>query len=110
MKTTSTDIVYKTNDDEVMAQLSRPEGDGKYPAVILIHDIFGLGKFTRKVAKKLAAQGYIVLAPHLFSSKKLSGPLTDKNIKETVKFMMSIPPDKHRDEAYRAAELEKLEG
>lgn len=110
MKTTSTDIVYKTADDEVMGQLSRPTESGSYPTVVLIHDVFGLGKFTRRFAKRLAAQGYIVLAPHLFSSKKFSTTLTDKNVKESVKFMMAIPREKQRDESYRAAELEKLSG
>lgn len=108
MKTISEDIIYKTGDDEVMAQLSRPAEPGKYPAVIMIHTIFGLDRHIRKVASKLAAQGYVVLAPDLFSSKRLSGVLTKENIGAAMKFMMSIPSDKQRDEAYRAAELEKL--
>jgi carboxymethylenebutenolidase len=108
MKTISSDIVYKTGDDEIMAQLSRPADSGKYPAVVMIHAVFGLDKHIRKVADKLAAQGYIVLAPNLFSSKKLSPVLTPENIKATLTFMMSIPVDKQRDEAYRATELEKL--
>lgn len=110
MKTTTEDVVYKTKDDEITAQLSRPTESGRYPAVIMIHEIFGLDRFTRKVAKRLAAKGYIVLAPHLFSSRKLSVALTEKNIKEAMSFMMSIPVDRQRDDNYRAAELEKLGG
>jgi carboxymethylenebutenolidase len=108
MKTISNDIKYKTNDDEINAYLARPEDEGKYPGVVMIHAIFGLDKHIRKTAEKLAAQGYVVLAPDLFSSNKLSPVLTKENIGEALKFMMAIPPEKQRDEAYRAAEMEKL--
>jgi len=105
----SKSIVYRTTDDEISAHLAWPKGDGKYPGVVLVHEIFGLDEHTKDVANRLSAEGYVVLAPHLFSSKKLSPVLTQESIGEAMKFMMSIPVDKQRDEVYRAAELGKLE-
>lgn len=108
MEITKNEIKYKTGDDEITAHLSRPKDDGKYPGIVLIHEAFGLDEHTKAVADRIAAEGYVVLAPHLFSSKKLSPTLTVQNIGITIKFMMSIPPEKQRDQEYRNQELEKL--
>ncbi|MGI0100951.1 MAG: dienelactone hydrolase family protein [Candidatus Micrarchaeaceae archaeon] len=108
MEVKSENIKYKADDDEISAQLSQPSAQGSYPGVVLIHEIFGLDGHTRSVAERLAAEGYIVLAPHLFSSKKLSKTLTDEGIGEAMKFMMSIPPEKQRDEKYREEQMAKL--
>ncbi|EQD56162.1 Carboxymethylenebutenolidase, partial [mine drainage metagenome] len=99
---------YETKDDSVEAYLAAPADNDRHPGVIMIHEIFGLDAHTRNVADRLAAEGYTVLAPHLFSSKKLSASLSSQNIAAAMKFMMSIPVDKQRDEQYRADELAKL--
>jgi carboxymethylenebutenolidase len=44
-----------------------PEIKEKAPAVLVIHEIFGLTDWVRSVADKLAAQGYIAIAPDLLS-------------------------------------------
>jgi carboxymethylenebutenolidase len=46
--------------------VARPKGGGQTPAVIVIHEAFGLNDHTRDVARRLAAEGYTVLAPDLF--------------------------------------------
>jgi carboxymethylenebutenolidase len=103
-------VKYDTEGDAVSAYLAYPDDKKKHAGVILIHAIFGLDGHIKDVANRLAAEGYVVLAPDLFSSKKLSPVLTPSNIGEAMKFMMSIPPDKQRDPDYRAGELAKLSG
>ncbi len=44
-----------------------PEVKGKAPAVLVIHEIFGLTDWVRSVADQLAARGYIAIAPDLLS-------------------------------------------
>jgi carboxymethylenebutenolidase len=102
------DIKYKTSGDEISGYLVHPDDSDKHPGIVLVHAIFGLDGHIRDVANRLASEGYVVLAPNLFSSKKLSPVLTQGNISEAMKFMMSIPPEKQRDSDYRAKELEKL--
>ncbi len=109
MKLKTLDVEYNTVDDKIKAYLVYPDNGKKYPGIVLIHEIFGLDEHTKDVARRLALEGYVVLAPHLFSSKKLASVLTSENITETMKFMMSIPVEKQRDENYRAEALEKLE-
>ena len=39
---------------------------GRGPGVVLIQEIFGVNGYIRDVADRLAADGYVVLAPHMF--------------------------------------------
>jgi carboxymethylenebutenolidase len=105
----SESISYAAGDDLIKAYLSYPDDAEKHPGVVLIHEIFGLDDHTKNVADRLAAEGYVVLAPHLFSSNKLSPVLSQQNISITMKFMMSLPVDKQRDEKYRAEAIAKLD-
>lgn len=41
-----------------------PNGDG--PGILLIQEIFGVNSHIKKFADKLAAEGYVVMAPDLF--------------------------------------------
>ena len=52
--------------------LARPKEDGTYPAVIVIHEIWGVVDHIKEVAKRLAREGYVALAVDLFEGKTLS--------------------------------------
>jgi carboxymethylenebutenolidase len=45
-----------------------PEGDGPFPAVVVLHDRFGLTPHTRSVVSRLARAGFYALAPDFYSS------------------------------------------
>jgi len=47
--------------------LAEPEGTGPFPAVLMIHEAFGLNDIARRQADRLAAAGYLTLAVDLFS-------------------------------------------
>ncbi|MDH3277216.1 MAG: dienelactone hydrolase family protein [Nitrosopumilus sp.] len=49
--------------------LARPSMDGQYPAVIMIHEWWGLNDNIRDMAKKLASHGYIVFAVDLYDGQ-----------------------------------------
>jgi len=49
------------------AFLCRPMGDGKRPAVVQLHERYGIVKHTTDLTQKLADAGYVALAPDLFS-------------------------------------------
>lgn len=46
----------------VTAALSKPRGAGKWPAVVVIHENRGLNPHIRDVARRLALEGFVVLA------------------------------------------------
>lgn len=47
--------------------LARPAGDGPWPAVLAIHEIFGLDDQFRRHCERLADAGYLTLGLDLFS-------------------------------------------
>jgi carboxymethylenebutenolidase len=48
--------------------LASPPGTGPWPAVVMIHEIFGLDEVMRGHADRLAGLGYLTLAVDLFSA------------------------------------------
>jgi carboxymethylenebutenolidase len=48
--------------------LASPPGTGPWPAVVMIHEIFGLDEVMRGHADRLAGFGYLTLAVDLFSA------------------------------------------
>ena len=49
--------------------LAKPAADGEYPAVIMIHEWWGLNENVRSMAEKLASHGYIVFAVDLYDGQ-----------------------------------------
>lgn len=47
--------------------LAKPEGKGPFPAVLMVHEAFGLNDITVRHAERMAAAGYLTLALDLFS-------------------------------------------
>lgn len=50
---------------EIPAVLCLPDA-GSGPGVVLIQEIFGVNEYVRSVAARLAGEGYVVLAPHMY--------------------------------------------
>jgi len=46
--------------------LTQPEAEGKYPAVLVIQEIWGVNSHIQAVTERLPSQGYIGLAPAMF--------------------------------------------
>lgn len=49
--------------------LARPAGDGSYPAVVMIHERWGLNQNIRQMADILAGHGYVVFAVDLYDGE-----------------------------------------
>jgi carboxymethylenebutenolidase len=71
-------VGYFPEDPATRGYLAVPEGDGPFPAVILIHEWRGLTDRIRQVADALAAEGYVALAADLYSGK--TGESREENI------------------------------
>jgi carboxymethylenebutenolidase len=68
--TTHGEWVYiKRGRDSVRAYVAYPERKTKAPAIIVIHEIFGLTDWEPKVADRLAKEGFVAILPDLLSSK-----------------------------------------
>jgi carboxymethylenebutenolidase len=61
-----TDVTIKTADGMCDAVFFHPEGKAKSPAVLMWTDILGLRPAFRDMGRRLAGEGYAVLAPNPF--------------------------------------------
>ena len=62
-------IEYSNGDVSVPALVAHPAGGGKYPAVLYQHGRRGLDELFQAQVKRLAARGFVVLAPDVFSGR-----------------------------------------
>jgi carboxymethylenebutenolidase len=63
------DTYYVPGDSTTRGYLSLPDGDGPFPALILVHEWNGLVDRVRQVADALADEGYVALAADLYHSQ-----------------------------------------
>src|SRR5436305_12775257 len=76
----TSDITIKSGDEEIKAFLAVPEGKGPFPAIVVIQEWWGLTDWIKDNAKRLAAQGYVTLAPDLYRGKIADSPATAKQL------------------------------
>jgi carboxymethylenebutenolidase len=67
-------VSYKSGGDTVIGYLALPESAGKHPAIIVIHEWWGLNDWVKEQAQKYAAQGYVALAVDLYRGKVAATP------------------------------------
>src|SRR5882724_2625428 len=66
---TSKQVSYKSGDETVQGILYTPEGKGPFPAIVVIHEWWGLNDWVKEQAGKLADEGYAALAIDLYRGK-----------------------------------------
>jgi carboxymethylenebutenolidase len=59
---------YMSGDVEVSSLVLRPANDEKYPAVLFVHGRRGLDDLVKRHARRLAARGFVVLAPDIYGA------------------------------------------
>jgi len=100
------DIEYPGETGDVLAHFARPKGDEKLPGVIVIHENRGLNPHTEDVARRVALEGFLAIAPDALSPlggtpedvdearslmQKLDSQETTKNFIAAVKFLKTHP-------------------
>jgi carboxymethylenebutenolidase len=96
---TSKDVSYKSGDETVKAILYTPDGaHKKLPALVVIHEWWGLNDWVKEQASKLADQGYVTLAIDLYRGKVATTP------EEAHEIMRGVPDDRAARDLAAAAE------
>jgi carboxymethylenebutenolidase len=75
-------VNYDSGRTHISAFLAKPQGTGKHPAIIVIHDNQGLTDGVRDVARQLAAAGFVALAPDLLS--RVDGTRTPREAEAAI--------------------------
>jgi carboxymethylenebutenolidase len=72
MSLANTIVPGANSEPDVLAYVAKPEGDGPFPTVIMIHEFFGLNESIIGKAEGLADEGYYVVAPDTFRGSTTS--------------------------------------
>ena len=67
-------VEFKGADGPIKGYLAKPEGDGPFPAVLLVHEWWGLSEWVEGNADRLAGEGYVALAVDLYGGKLTDDP------------------------------------
>ena len=91
-------VMYKSGDETVTGVLYTPQGKGPFPALIVIHEWWGLNDWVKEQASKLADQGYETLAIDLYRGKVATTP------DEAHQIMRGVPEDRAKRDLHAAFE------
>jgi carboxymethylenebutenolidase len=99
-------IKYSGETGDVFAHFAKPKGDIKLPGVVVIHENRGLNPHTKDVARRVALEGFLAVAPDALSPlggtpedvdearsmiQKLDREATTKNFVAAVKYLKTHP-------------------
>lgn len=59
-------VKIANGDLQIDAYLAQPEASGPWPAVIVFQEIFGVNHHIRDVTERVAAEGYVAIAPAIY--------------------------------------------
>ncbi len=79
-------VTYKSGNETVSGYLALPGTPGRHPALILVHEWWGLTPWVKEQADKFAAQGYVALAVDLYRGR------TTNQRGEARRMSSTLPP------------------
>lgn len=87
-------VTYYTKADGTVVEgyLAMPEGEGPFPALVLIHEWWGLNDNIKDLAQDFAGQGYIALAVDLYEGQNTEKADEARALAEAVR--------NHKDAAF----------
>ncbi|HZQ95135.1 MAG TPA: dienelactone hydrolase family protein [Candidatus Sulfotelmatobacter sp.] len=92
-------VTYKSGSETVSGVLYTPAGSGPFPALIVIHEWWGLNDWVKEQASKLSDQGYVTLAVDLYRGKVATTP------EEAHEIMRGVPQDRAQRDLHAAFEF-----
>jgi len=95
---TGKEVSYKSGDETVKGMLYAPSGKGPFPALVVIHEWWGLNDWVKEQASKLADQGYVTLAVDLYRGKVADTPELAHEL------MRGVPEDRATRDLLAAAD------
>ncbi len=89
MEITERIIQVRAEAGQMPAFVAAPQADGRYAAVIVVMEAFGLNSHIKSVTKRLAREGYVAVAPDLYYREPNAVAAYD-NLPEAIRMMTSL--------------------
>lgn len=85
------DVQIPTADGQMPAYRAMPAGNGPFPIVLVIEEIFGVHEYIKDTCRRLAKLGYCAVAPEVYARQGDLTKMTD--IQQIVREVISKKPD-----------------
>ena len=66
MDVSSSTVQLNTSDGKMEAYVAQPKSGGPYPGIVVIQEAFGVNAHIKNVTERIAAEGYVAIAPEIF--------------------------------------------
>ncbi|HEY5106619.1 MAG TPA: dienelactone hydrolase family protein [Caulobacteraceae bacterium] len=70
-------VTYPSAGFALPAYLARPKAPGRFPAVLVVSEVFGVHEYIKDVCRRLAKLGYVAVAPAFFVRVADPAPISD---------------------------------
>lgn len=74
---------------QIPLYIARPAAAGRYPLLVVVHEIFGAHEHIKDVGRRFAKQGYVALVPELYSREGGVGHL--QSIQDILPIVRKVP-------------------
>ena len=88
---------YRSGDTEVAVEIHLPQEAGRFPVVVFLHGRRGIDDLTRLAPMRLAARGFVVVAPDLYSGRFIDpfpirhDPALEDDAAAAIDFALALP-------------------
>jgi carboxymethylenebutenolidase len=86
------EVKVPTPDGQMPAYRALPEGNGPFPTILVVQEIFGVHEHIKDLCRRLAKAGYFAVAPELYARQGDVSQMT--NIADIISKVVSKVPDK----------------
>ena len=66
MDVTGSTVQLNTSDGKMDAYVVQPKNGGNFPGVVVIQEAFGVNDHVKKITDRVAAEGYVAIAPDIY--------------------------------------------
>lgn len=88
---------FRSGDADVPVEIHAPQGPGHFPVIVFLHGRRGIDEVTRLVPMRLAARGFTVVAPDLYSGRFIEkfpirhDPALEDDAAATIDYALALP-------------------
>lgn len=87
-------IEFKTEDGlSPRGYLARPVGEGPFPALLVLQEIFGINPHIQDLCERFAREGYVAMAPELFHRRHPGFVGSYQEIGHAIQISMQAKPE-----------------
>jgi carboxymethylenebutenolidase len=88
---------YRSGEIEVPVEIQAPRGAGRFPVVVFLHGRRGIDELTRLAPLRLAARGFTVVVPDLYSGRFIDkfpvrhDPALEEDAARAIDYALALP-------------------